>query len=197
MCSHSLHIYHCLLSNIHSPYGHRCKSLHDPRVVICPLVDDNIVVLEHCTKAKRNGDTIPDPLYHRYVNSIRQVNALVPQYLWEDRRAAASSSSATANDTTKDQIEFQDTYNLVCNSGPAVHVFPKSVGSSIRPVQQPSLRARARGGGNSYSDIVNKNNPPKLVMEELHKLSIVILMRTDDTHLDFVYAPTDCEYIQC
>ena len=84
---------------------------------------------------------------------------------------------------------------LVCNSGPAVHVFPKSMGSIIRPVQQSSLRARARGGGDSYSDIVNKNNPPKLVMEELHKLSIVMLMRTDDTHLDFVYAPTDCKYI--
>ena len=180
---------------MHSPYDHRCKSLHDPRVTTYPQLGEdkgsNVVVLEHCTKAKRSGDTIPDRLYHRYINSIRQVNPLIVPYLWETRASSKDNTS----------FEFQDTYNLVCNAGPGVNVYPGQQGhgsvpsSSLSSSLQQHRKRRTGGGGgggNSYSDIVNKNIP-QVTLGELEKICIVLQMHEkDDTHLDFIYAPKDC-----
>ena len=141
---------------------------------------ETLVVLEHCTKAKRNGETIPDRLYHRYLNSIRQINPLIVQSIWENRRSSSGSNA---------DMELMDTINLVCNSGPGINVLPKS--KSTRPMSSLA-RARSRGG-NSYSDVVNKNNPHDSTLSELQRLCIVLEMHTDVTHLDFVYSPTDCE----
>lgn len=144
---------------------------------------ETLVVLEHCTKAKRNGETIPDRLYHRYLNSIRQINPLIVQSIWETRRSSSGSNA---------DMELMDTINLVCNSGPGINVLPKSK-SSTRPMSSLA-RARSRGG-NSYSDVVNKNNPHDSTLSELQRLCIVLEMHTDVTHLDFVYSPTDCEFV--
>lgn len=102
------------IDSLRSPYDHRCKSLHDPRVVTFPKLGDeasgNVVVLEHCTKAKRSGETIPDRLYHRHTNSIRQVNPLVAPYLWESCRGGGGGPSSGSD---SDSLEFQDTVSCV------------------------------------------------------------------------------------
>lgn len=160
-----------------SPYGHRCKNLHDPQVTSDEHDESNVIVLEHCTKAKRNGLTIPDRLYHHQLNSSRQSNPLIASYIWENCRPSRSSDES---------LDWMDTYNLVCNAGTqgntAKNAYPKS-------------GKRRTGNGPRYSDVVNRNNPPKVVvLGELQKLCIVMKMRDmDDTHLDFTYAPVDCE----
>lgn len=91
-----------MIAFINSPYSHRCKNLHDPRVTLGDE-DSAVVVLEHCIRAKRHGDTIPDRLYHRQLNSIRQVNPIVAPYIWENCRPSRS---------TDESLEWMDTYNL-------------------------------------------------------------------------------------
>ena len=156
--------------------------------------EKEIIIPEHCTKAKRNGYTIPDALYHRNLNSIRQTNPLVSPFTWDNRRPSRSSTSTT---TVNIDMEWQETYNNVCNSGPGINVFPKS--ANVKPVSSSLHRAakgRGGGGGNSsYSDIVNKNNPQP-ALGELQKLCIAMSMYDDDSHLSFIYAPTDCLFGQ-
>lgn len=187
---------------IFSPYGHRCKNLHDPRVK-SSQDESSVVILEHCTKAKKNGGTIPDRLYHHHVASIRQTNPLISPCIWENCRPSSGSSSASSS-TSKDWI---DTYDLICNAaGPgATSVFP----TATKPVQVLSPPRKRRTGSGSepppqarYSDIVNKNkcsstvNPQAkdVLLGEAQKLCIVLQMRTNDSHLDFTYAPVHCEY---
>lgn len=187
-----------LVSTGFCPYGHRCKNLHDPKIARNDT-DTNVIVLEHCTKAKRNGDTIPDRLYHHQLNSTRQVNPLIAPSIWEncrpsDSRSSGANHGATADDASR--LDWMDTYNLVCNAaGPdTVSVFSKPTPSSS--LMSPPRKGRTGSGPPRYSDIVgatNMSEPQVVGLGELQKLCIVLQMRAmDATHLDFTYAPVDC-----
>jgi hypothetical protein len=104
---------HSLPNITRSPYGQRCKFLHDPR--IANLYDHNVVAPDHCTKAKRNSNDIPVHLYHHRLASIRQVNPLIAPYTWDWCRPFCLTDGALARGPS---MEFKDTYNLVCNSEP-------------------------------------------------------------------------------
>ena len=168
-----------------SPYGHRCKCLHDPRITAYPALgceeSNAVVVVEHCTKPKRSGDTIPDRLWHRNLNSTRQENPLIAPFIWETRLSSSEDASLEA--------QFRDTYNLVCNAGIGVNISTKTIPAS-------SPRKRRTGGGRLYADVAAKSVAQQGVMlGELQRLCIVLHMHgSNDAHLDFVYAPTDCEF---
>ena len=149
----------------------------------------NVIVLEHCTKAKKNGGAIPDRLYHHRVSSIRQVNPLIAPYTWENHRPSGSSDGS---------LDWKDTYDLVCNAAGlgAASVFP------VPAVLSPSRKTRTGPGTGHppYLDVItNKNNPPRGTLGEVQKLCVVLRMRdgTNDSHLDFTYSPVHCEYSQC
>ena len=89
-------------------------------------------------------------------------------HVWEGRLSASRKIDK--------QAEFWETYDLVCNAGDGVTIFP---------LRGPAAFVPSSNGGSSTQKILS----------ELQKLCIVLQMRmTDRTHLDFVYSPTDCEF---
>ena len=120
---------------------------------------------------------VPDRLYHLNLSSIRQTNPLVAPFVWDSR--------VTGGD---DLLEFEDTYNLVCNKGKNVVVLPTGKETS-------KLRSRPAGGGISWVDVANKNILGQEALDEAQRLCVVLQMLSkDESRLDFVYAPRDCEY---
>ena len=167
-----------------SPYGHRCKNLHDPKISSNQDSND-VVVLEHCVKNKKYGFTIPDRLYHHQLHSIRQTNPLVAPYIWENCRPARSNDESSTNDGERERsLEWMDTYNLVCNAtGP------------LRAVNMFSPPRKRRTGGGFHCSKISSNNGPRLSLDELQKLCIVMHMRDIyNIYNDFNYAPSNCEY---
>ncbi|KAL3783919.1 hypothetical protein ACHAW5_011042 [Stephanodiscus triporus] len=150
------------------PYNHRCKFLHDPSI-IADSNDPNVVVFDHCTKAKKNSYDHPDRLYHHRQASCRQTNPLVAQNIWEQRPFRLP-------DSVNYHVEFNDTYNLVCNSNLDSKVFDFDL------TKTPCMLK-----GRIHQDI----------QKELQKLCIVLRMHDaggNKKHLDFTYEPKNCEF---
>ena len=137
----------------------------------------NIIILDHFTKAKRNScDEKPDPLYHHCESSMIQVNPVIAQGIWEYCREFRLPDSVLAT-----SAEFVDTYNLVCNRQADKKV--DDLDNLSRVFDKTLLRELDR---------------------ELRKLLIVLLMRSMHSsirgnvdqrkHLNFTFAPTECEY---
>ena len=173
---HSLTLFRVIppRSNItRSPYDHRCKFLHDPRTINSH--DHNVVVPDHCTKAKRNSNDIPDRLYHHRLTSIRQVNPLVAPHIWESCRPFRLTDAALARGPS---MEFTDTYNLVCNSEPNAKILDWSaMAAASAPL--------------AFGPI------PLAALHELQRHYITLRMHgagDNRKHLDFTYEPKDCEF---
>jgi len=165
-----------------SPYGHRCKYIHD--VNVTSLESTSNIMFEHLLKPKKrdcDATIPPDRLYHRIINSITQSNPLVDPRKWKYCRPKSSSSA------------FEDTCRLIWNSVP---VFPGSGNADYELASFPMVAGAGRaseGSFSSYSNIVVKNNP-QVAFAEVHKLGIVLHMRaTNDAHVDFTYAPVNCK----
>ncbi len=167
---------HSLPNITRSPYGQRCKFLHDPR--IANLYDHNVVAPDHCTKAKRNSNDIPDRLYHHRLASIRQVNPLVAPYTWDWCRPFRLTDGALARGPS---MEFKDTYNLICNSEPDARILDWSA-------MTPAPAAPRAFDGGIF---------PRATLRELRRLCIALKMHGvggNGKHLDFTYEPKDCEF---
>lgn len=133
-----------------------------------------MVILDHCTKAKKNSYEIPDPLYHHHVSSMSQANPLIAQSIWQNCREFRLPDSALATQSA----EFVDTYNLVCNRQADAKVY--DVDNLPRVFDVTMLR------------------------DELRMLLVVLRMRSVHSsirgnvdqrkHINFTFAPTECEY---
>ena len=157
-----------------SPYGQRCKFIHDHHII--NLHDHNVVTPDHCTKAKRNSNDIPDRLYHHRLASIRQVNPLVAPCIWESCRPFRLTDGAL---TRGPSMEFRDTYNLVCNLEPDARILDWSTMAA----------APAPPGFDG--------GIPQAALCELQRHCIALRMHgagDNGKHLDFTYEPTDCEF---
>jgi hypothetical protein len=126
-----------------SPMGHRCQSLHDPRVEGC-----NAFWLDRCVKPKRKElCVIPDALYHHRENSMFQHNPIVDYH--------------TSKQFGNESNAFETSYNLVCNNH--VPVFDKRF---VLPVPSRKLsnvqklcivRAMQAGNGPAYHNFTYQN----------------------------------------
>ena len=135
----------------------------------------NIIILDHCTKAKRNPSEKPDPLHHLHKSSMSQDNPVIAQGIWK-RRPFSLPDSVLAT-----SAEVVHTYNHVCNREPDAKVNDPDNLSQVS--DKTVLRELGR---------------------ELRKLLIVLLMRSMHSsirgnvdqrkHLNFTFAPTECEY---
>jgi hypothetical protein len=136
----------------------------------------NIIILDHCTKAKRNPSEKPDPLHHLHKSSMIQVNPVIAQGIWKYCRIFRLPDSVLAT-----SAEFVDTYNLVCN---------RQTDKKVDDLD-------------NLSQVFDKTMLRELD-RELRKLLIVLLMRSMHSsirgnvdqrkHLNFTFAPTECEY---
>lgn len=134
-----------------------------------------MVILDHCTKAKKNPNEIPDRLYHHHVSSMSQVNPLIAQSIWEYCRIFRLPDSVLATQSS----ELVDTYNLVCNRQADAKVY-------------------------DLDDIIPQVFDVTMLRDELRKLLVVLHMRSMQSsirgnvdqrkHLNFTFAPTECEY---
>ena len=134
-------------------------------------MDHNVVLVDHCTKAKRDSSDKPDRLFHHRLASDRQENIVVPQYIWEDRDFRLTESAVEPL-----SMEFKDTYNFVLNSKPGTKILECL--ATMAPV--PHLC---------------NNSIPQAMLCEFQRYSIVMMMRAGENgkkHLDFTYEPRDC-----
>ncbi len=157
-----------------SPFGLRCNQLHDPRVA-----SETTSWLPHSDIPVSNLDTdlTVDKSYHYNLASLNQSNPLVHNLVWGYRPSLKKSLSTSldsqctlSNEQDVTDVEWRDTYSLVCNM------------ANLYSCKKPS---KLSPSGRSKK------------ISELEKLSIALHMSYNDsnpTHSNYVYRPKHMVY---
>lgn len=148
-----------------SPFGLRCHNIHDPLVVsniISWLPHSDIPVHGLST------DLMVDKSFHQNLSTFNQQNPLVHNLLWDRRPSIDDNARMMHSEPNKQdilQVEWQDTYLMVCNI-PNFHGERSKYSTKVSELERLCIASRMSYGSSSiHMKYVYK--PKHLVYGEL------------------------------
>jgi len=179
------------------PFGQRCSSVHDPR---CAGADKCWLPHAEVQAVSCELSAHVDRFYHRNLANLHRANPLVDGFdVWESCRPSSfrskkrsrrgGSSNGGANNKSREQLEWEDTYALVVCSDRSRHVPPPARASQC----SSSASGSRRRSGASSAIVASAASSNKEIRED-HRLAIAVLMSERGGHENYIYSPRSLVY---